>query len=141
MTKFRELQQRKYVNGDQEKIHILPNENVIVLEDIFKNIEAYSYYDGNKIIGIVGVMKINNNTCELCALIDECAKQYVREIYHYALKLLDDIQQYFERIQVVVGSDWPVEVHFIERLGFEKEGLMKKFGPDGSNYNLYGRVR
>lgn len=138
MTKFRELQQRKCSSDDIKKISIRSEDKWRDLADRLEN--AYSYYDGNQIVGIVGGAKINDNTCEVWAILDECAKRYVREIYFYAGKLLDDLQQHFERIQAIVRADLPVAIHFIERLGFKKEGLMKKF-IDGNNFNLYGRVK
>jgi len=141
MTELRELEERKYVDGDMEKIHVRPEYQCCGLKDAFKNMNAYSYYDDNQIIGILGVLKVNSNTCELCILLDECSKQYVGEIYHYAFKTLAVIQQYFVRIQAVVRTDWLVAIRFIERLGFKREGLMKKFGPDGNDFYLYGRIK
>jgi hypothetical protein len=32
-------------------------------------------------------------------------------------------------------------IRFAEFLGFEKEGLMKKFGPEGSDYIVMGRIK
>lgn len=138
MTKFRELEERKYVNGDMEKIHLRPEDKG---RDSDKLENAYSYYDGDQIIGIVGGSKINDNTCEMFIILDECSTQYVREVYHYTYQVLNDLQQHFKRIQAVVRTDWSKAVHFLERLGFKKECLMKKFGSDGSNYHLYAKLR
>jgi len=140
MTRFRKLEQRRYVDGEIERIHIRLEERDVVLEDVFKNIDSYSYYDGDKIIGIVGIIKINDNTCEVRTVLDECSKHYVREIYFYAFSLLNYLQKRFVRIQAIAMTNWPTAIHFLERLGFEREGLMKKFGPDG-DYYLYGRVK
>lgn len=38
------------------------------------------------------------------------------------------------RLQANIRTTWFTAVRFSEFLGFEKEGVMKKFGPDGANY-------
>lgn len=137
MTKFRELEGREYVDSDKRKIHVRS-------EDIgrdFKGMVVYSYYDREQIIGIAGATRVNDNTCEVWIILDECSKRYIREIYFYAVKSLDDLQRYYERIQAIVRTDWPVAIRFMERLGFVKEGLMRKFGPDRDDFYLYGRIR
>ena len=40
-----------------------------------------------------------------------------------------------------VKADWMEAIRFAEFLGFEKEGLMKKFGPEGSDYLVMGRIK
>ena len=141
MTEFKVLEERKYLNDDIKKINIRPEDKGRGLEGNLENMIAVSFYDGDQIVGIVGASKINDNTCELWIMLDECSKKYIKEIYHYAFRYLDDVQRYFERIQAITATGWSAAVHFLERLGFEKEGLMKKFGPDGDDYFLYGRIR
>lgn len=38
------------------------------------------------------------------------------------------------RLQTAVRADYETGIRFAKWLGLEKEGLMKKYGPDGSNY-------
>ena len=45
-----------------------------------------------------------------------------------------------KRIQTAVKSDCSKAIRFAEWLGFKREGLMKKYGPDGSDYYLYAKV-
>lgn len=132
---------RKYSADDIKKIHIRPEDKGRGLEDKFESMAAESYYDNDQIVGIAGAAKVNDNTCEVWVLLDECAKRYVREVYFYAMRFIDDILKYFGRVQAIVRADWAIAVHFLERLGFEREGLMKRFGPDGDDYFLYGRVK
>ena len=46
----------------------------------------------------------------------------------------------FVRVQACVRSDWPEAKRFAEFLGFEHEGIMKKYGPDGQDYYRMARV-
>jgi len=45
-----------------------------------------------------------------------------------------------KRIQTGVKADCKKAIRFAEWLGFKREGLMKKYGPDGSDYYLYAKV-
>lgn len=44
------------------------------------------------------------------------------------------------RLQTAVRADYDVGLRFAKWLGLEKEGLMKKYGPDGSNYYRMARI-
>jgi RimJ/RimL family protein N-acetyltransferase len=45
------------------------------------------------------------------------------------------------RIQTTVRADFTTGIVWLDRLGFKDEGLMEKYGPDGSDYIRYARVR
>ena len=44
------------------------------------------------------------------------------------------------RLQTAVRVDWPEAQRFASFMGLEKEGLMRKYGPDGTDYYGYSRV-
>jgi RimJ/RimL family protein N-acetyltransferase len=144
MTKLKSLQRYEFVDSDFERLKLRPEDKDRGFESIREltgHGVAFSYFDGSKIVGCTGVVRINDNTCEVWIILDHCAKQYIREIYRHAFAFLDRTQQFFVRIQAIVRTDWPTAHRFIERLGFQKEGMMRKFGPDGSDYYLYARVK
>ena len=45
------------------------------------------------------------------------------------------------RVQMTVKSGWKEGERFLSWLGLEREGVMRKFLPDGSDAVLYARVR
>ena len=45
-----------------------------------------------------------------------------------------------KRIQASVHTNDQQAIRYVEWLGFENEGLMKKYGPDGSDYYRFARV-
>ncbi len=45
-----------------------------------------------------------------------------------------------KRLQTTVKADFKLGHKFATWLGFEKEGLMKYYGPDGSDYIRYARI-
>jgi len=46
----------------------------------------------------------------------------------------------FVRVQASVRSDWLEAKRFAEFLGFEHEGIMRKYGPDGQDYFRMARI-
>jgi RimJ/RimL family protein N-acetyltransferase len=60
----------------------------------------------------------------------------------YSSLLLDHVQEDtdLQRIQASVHTRDKQAIRYVEWLGFENEGLMKKFGPDGSDYYRFARV-
>lgn len=45
-----------------------------------------------------------------------------------------------KRLQTAVKADFELGHKFAQFLGLEKEGLMKHYGPDGSDYIRYARI-
>ena len=60
----------------------------------------------------------------------------------YSSQLLQHVieENKLTRVQASVHVDDKQAVRYVEWLGFENEGLMKKFGPDGSDYYRFARV-
>ena len=49
-------------------------------------------------------------------------------------------EQQLRRLQAVVRADWDEAVRFVEFLRFQREGLLRGFGPDGSDHYVYARI-
>ena len=50
------------------------------------------------------------------------------------------IEHGYKRLQATAREDWKVAQRFLEFLGFEREGLMRNYGPDNSDHFLYARI-
>jgi RimJ/RimL family protein N-acetyltransferase len=67
-------------------------------------------------------------------------KKYAYEVViEHILKLACELN--LRRIQAHVDVNVPAAVKFAEQLGFQREGLMRKYGEDGSDHYLYAIVR
>ena len=44
------------------------------------------------------------------------------------------------RVQAVIRVTDKPSIRYIEMLGFEKEGILRQYGTDGTDYYMYGRV-
>ncbi len=44
------------------------------------------------------------------------------------------------RIEASTPADLPGGCHWLDRLGFEREGLARRYGPDGTDYWIFART-
>lgn len=61
----------------------------------------------------------------------------VRTLQKTMLELMD--ANAINRLQAHVRADTPEAVRFIEFLGFEREGLLREYGPDRTDHYVYAR--
>jgi hypothetical protein len=137
---IKDVYKREFREIDLEKIRVREEDTERDLE-AFKHCLSFSFFDGEQIVCIMGIVKINDQTCEVFTVFDECATQYTRQILEYTRGFLAYLNTCFVRIQAVVRSDWPRSRRWVERLGFVCEGVMRSFGPDGKDYCMYARVK
>ena len=95
----------------------------------------------NEIIICGGVRVILPHVGEAWVICSECIKKYTRELYKYSRIVIENIieKERLYRVQAYVKADWKDAISFIENLGFELEGLVRKY-INGENYYLYARV-
>ena len=46
----------------------------------------------------------------------------------------------FHRVQAYVKQDWEQAKRWIELVGMQEEGMVRKFSPDGRDHILYAKV-
>ncbi|OPL13590.1 MAG: hypothetical protein AVO39_10345 [delta proteobacterium MLS_D] len=68
-------------------------------------------------------------------------QHYRKAAYTIAGDFLRDVCGDMIRIQAHVRVDDAVAIQFAERLGFAREGLLKKFGMDGADHYIYAIVK
>tara|TARA_B100001013_G_C24517918_1_gene405740 strand:- start:311 stop:742 length:432 start_codon:yes stop_codon:yes gene_type:complete len=47
----------------------------------------------------------------------------------------------YDRVQANVRADWPTAIRFAEFVGMKREGMMRRFGPEGADYVRFAWVR
>ena len=70
-------------------------------------------------------------------------------VYQYPVSFIKGTKEVFrridtiglKRIQATVKSEDRRAVKYLEHLGFKIEGFMPKYGPDGSDHFMMGRVK
>ena len=145
------LTAREYRPEDFSETEFSPHEQCIVAE---QPIGEWAKFHGKQgpartvvdpdgaVVFCAGIHHFWHGTGEVWALFSPLARRYL-ETPRFAKQLLELYVARFgyERLQAVVNPDWPEAVRFIELLGFEKETLMKKYGPNGVDMVLYAWVK
>ena len=82
-----------------------------------------------------------HGTGEIWATFSPLAHKYVRT-WHIARLLIDYCYLYLEceRLQAAIDPEWTDAVRIAERLGFERECIMKNYGPNGRDMALYALI-
>lgn len=103
---------------------------------------GYTLCEGETIIGCGGVHKMWHGNGEGWLLMSTHAYKMPKTVARYTYRLFDTIMadNNLWRIQASVHATDEQSIRFAEWMGFENEGLMKKFGPDGSDYYRFARV-
>lgn len=151
---MKELTVKRFKAGDLHKLNIQPEQRkelvntdlVMTGEHLERTSEfAWTVFDPEPPVVILfcaGLIKLWPGTGELWLICDVQVKNYVQEMYGYCKHLLEHTMDlmYLVRAQTKVQADWQTAIKFAERMGFEREGLLKKF-KDGADYFMYARVR
>ena len=100
---------------------------------------AWTAEDDGEILGIAGLIVQWENRATAWALVSAGAgKRFVR--IHAAVKRFLDVAP-FRRIEASVDVGFIEGMRWMEMLGFEYEGLMVAYRPDGADMLLYARIK
>ena len=91
-----------------------------------------------KTIACAGVLEFWANRGQGWALLSEVALANFIAIHRFARCVLRD--QPFARVEIFVDQHHDAGIRWAERLGFEREGLMRRFTTDGRDCFLYAKV-
>ena len=106
------------------------------------DVDGYTLMDGDEIIVCGGVHMMWEGVGEGWLVMSKNAYDKPITVARYTDRLFDTIMDdnAMWRVQASVHTNDAQSVRFAEWLGFEIEGVMKKFGPDGTNYFRMARV-
>lgn len=105
-------------------------------------LSAYTALLESKVFMIGGVYGLWENVGEAWFVMSSIAYKKPFAAAKYSSLMLDHVQDDagLKRIQASVHTNDQQAIRYVEWLGFENEGLMKKYGPDGSDYYRFARV-
>ena len=103
---------------------------------------AYTARLDGRVVFCGGITVLWEGVGEIWSLVDERATHLSKEIYIWQKQLLEtQIKKgIFNRLQAHVAKKWPSACRFVEHLGFTQEAVLRKYGVNGDDYILYGRV-
>ena len=100
---------------------------------------AWTAESEGRILAIAGVEPQWENRAIAFALISGSAGAHFRAIHSAVARFLDSAP--YRRIEATVDVGFEQGHRWIKMLGFEIEGYMKAYRPDGADMLLYARVR
>jgi hypothetical protein len=119
----------------------------------FSSTEKDSFKSHNNVVGLTarkdkdivvmgGVHVLWQGVGEGWIMVSKNAHKMPVTVARYADEFFDVImdEANLQRVQASVHSEDAQAIRFARWLGFENEGLMKKYGPDGKDYYRMARV-
>lgn len=100
---------------------------------------CFTGIDGNRVLGCAGLVKQWENRAIAWALLSgDIGTDFIR--VHRAVFRFLDLSD-FNRVEAFVDAGFEQGHRWIQMLGFEQEGYMKQFNPDGGDAVLYARLK
>lgn len=139
---------RPWVKGDNERIElqeqqryltIVSNPSDVDLTALSEEGLAWTGEVDGQIMAIAGVIPQWSNRAIAWALISKYAGAHFIEIHRAVRRFL--IHCPFVRVEAQVDVGFPEANRWMNMLGFELEGYMRAYRPDGADMLLYARVR
>lgn len=101
--------------------------------------EAFSGIHNGMVVGCAGVVTIWENRAYIWALLSPESGRHFVQIHKAVRDKLATLPHH--RIEAAVDTNFAAGIRWIEMLGFEREGMMRKYTPNGMDSYLYARVK
>lgn len=105
---------------------------------LYKAGPAYSLVDGDAVLATAGLIEQWEGRAVGWALISAESGAHFLKIHKAVLRTMT-IHPY-RRIETAVACDFPQGHRWANMLGFEREGRMRSYTPDGRDCDLYSRI-
>lgn len=98
-------------------------------------------FDGEPVCS-AGIVLIGWGRGEAWALLSTLFYKHVRACYRMIKNRLSGMvkEHGLVRVQTLVAPEFTEGARLVEHLGFDQEGLLKKYGPNHEDLLIYGRV-
>lgn len=104
---------------------------------------SFSACVDGKIIGAAGIHPLHPGVGRAWALLSMEVRKAAFFLHRAVKRRLPGLIEVgsFHRVELVVRRHFPDGYFWAERLGFQDEGLLKKYGPDGSDYHIFALTK
>jgi RimJ/RimL family protein N-acetyltransferase len=128
------------INDFDMKLSSLPDWEEWTKE--YENSIGYSLIINGEIIGSAGVFLGGYGRGDCWMIVTTRISKYKKTVFKTVKNMLNEIAKkyHLRRLQTVVLPEFEAGKRFVEGLGFECEGCLKKYGPNGEDFLMYGRV-
>lgn len=96
----------------------------------------------HQIVCCGGIVLLEWNKGEAWTLFSTLINKYPKSVFRFVRDNLELLIREHElnRVQALINPYSDRSQRFAEHLGFEKEGLLRSFGPNGEDYLMYARI-
>jgi hypothetical protein len=137
---------RPWQKGDTEKVQIQQAQSYMYgapeitadLTELSTAGLAWSFDDNGEILGIAVVAPQWENRAMALVLMSESAGRHFHKIHRAVNRFLGIAG--FRRVEATVDVGFDAGDRWMKMLGFEFEGLMRAYRPDGADMKLYARI-
>jgi hypothetical protein len=105
--------------------------------------DGWTGLDNGHIVGCAGIIPLWEGVGEAWFIGADRIQKHTLSAVRFVKQVFKDKQDNgdYIRLHANVRADWPEAIKFAKLVGFHKEGYMKKFGPDGLDYLVMGRIK
>ncbi len=106
-------------------------------------VKAYSIVKENKVIAIFGFVVIWEGVSEVFTIMCKDIKEHGFLLYKTFKSSIEKMfeKHNFRRVQATVFVEFEAAINMVERLGFKREGLLRKWLPNGNDVYMYAWVK
>lgn len=110
--------------------------------DIFVTGPAFTIWDGGAPVAAGGVVVLWKGVGEAWLHLSQWFPEHPLSAFRIVRQLLNAIihDAQLRRVQAPIRLDMPANIRLVEHLGFEPEGILKRWGPEGADYVMYARM-
>lgn len=100
------------------------------------------FTEGGKLLGVAGSYRVWAGSAQAWGVFDRAVDKFPKSLTEVCLSLILYAQktQELKRISLTVREGFKKGDRFASVLGFEQEGSMKRYLPDGGDARLYARL-
>lgn len=134
---------RMMLKPDTKQETDLVDDYTAFLDCYIKNGLAYTLIADDRIIASGGVVRLLPGSGEYWSLVTPWIHRYPIAFFKAAKERLESmiLDLRLHRVQSTVRTDDKRAVKFLLSLGFDIEGLLRKYSPDGLDHYIMGRVK
>lgn len=94
-----------------------------------------------QVIGVMGFSQYWRGVGVVSAIFTDDVNKYPLAFYRAVRRRLDELMTGLHRVEMTVKLDYEQGIRFAEALGFEREGILRKYTADGSDCVMFGRIK
>lgn len=100
---------------------------------------GWTAMDGDQVLACAGIVHVHDERGLAWSMISEGALRQFKTIHRVISRVVDSAP--WRRVEMIVDCEHAAGRRWAERMGFEQEGRMRAYTPDGRDCFLYARVK